>query len=128
MIAQPESTIAELPGHVGAAAYPNIRAFESHPGDADAVSRQTLGRGLLVLSTIRLFEKWLIDNVSLVHGPLHSSIGQEAVAVGMGLALRPQDRITATHRAHHHVLAKQLTYHMPEGYDPFLPGPLPNAA
>jgi 2-oxoisovalerate dehydrogenase E1 component len=128
MIAQPESTIAELPGHVGAAAYPNIRAFESHPGDADAVSRQTLGRGLLVLSTIRLFEKWLIDNVSLVHGPLHSSIGQEAVAVGMGLALQPQDRVTATHRAHHHVLAKQLTYHMPAGFDPFLPGRLPEAA
>jgi 2-oxoisovalerate dehydrogenase E1 component len=128
MIAHPESAFEELPGHLGAAAYPNIRAFQSRPGDAGAVSRQTLGRGLLVLSTIRLFEQWLIDNVSLVHGPLHSSIGQEAVAVGMGLALKPQDRITATHRAHHHVLAKQLTYHMPEGFDPFASGCVPEAA
>jgi len=61
---------------------------------------------LYQLLLIRAFEQWLVDNESLVHGPLHSSIGQEAVAVGAIAALERQDQITSTHRAHHHVLAR----------------------
>jgi TPP-dependent pyruvate/acetoin dehydrogenase alpha subunit len=41
-----------------------------------------------------------------VPGPLHLSIGQEAVAVGVCEVLRDTDVITSTHRGHHHCIAK----------------------
>ncbi len=41
-----------------------------------------------------------------VPGPLHLSIGQEAVAVGACSQLRLADVITSTHRGHHHCIAK----------------------
>jgi TPP-dependent pyruvate/acetoin dehydrogenase alpha subunit len=41
-----------------------------------------------------------------VPGPLHLSIGQEAVAVGGCWDLRVSDAILSTHRGHHHCLAK----------------------
>jgi TPP-dependent pyruvate/acetoin dehydrogenase alpha subunit len=41
-----------------------------------------------------------------VPGPLHLSIGQEAVAVGACADLRSTDAITSTHRGHHHCIAK----------------------
>ena len=39
-------------------------------------------------------------------GFLHSSVGQEAVAVGGVLCLREDDYVVSTHRGHGHVLAK----------------------
>ena len=41
-----------------------------------------------------------------VPGLLHLGVGEEAVAVGACAALRPEDKITSTHRAHGHFLAK----------------------
>jgi TPP-dependent pyruvate/acetoin dehydrogenase alpha subunit len=41
-----------------------------------------------------------------LYGPFHSSVGQEAVAVGACAALRPVDVVTSTHRGHGHVIAK----------------------
>lgn len=38
--------------------------------------------------------------------PVHLSIGQEAVAVGVAAALEAEDRVMSTHRAHAHYLAK----------------------
>lgn len=38
--------------------------------------------------------------------PTHLSIGQEAAAVGVTLALRPDDHVYSTHRCHAHYLAK----------------------
>ena len=43
-----------------------------------------------------------------VPGFVHTSVGQEAVAVGALLHARPDDIITSTHRGHGHVLAKGL--------------------
>ena len=42
----------------------------------------------------------------LVHGPAHSSIGQEGGAVGSILALRSDDFVNGSHRGHHQFLAK----------------------
>jgi pyruvate dehydrogenase E1 component alpha subunit len=39
--------------------------------------------------------------------PVHLSDGQEGIAVGACLALRPEDKIVSTHRSHGHYLAKQ---------------------
>ncbi len=41
-----------------------------------------------------------------IPGPLHVSIGQEAVAAGICLNLRRDDRITSNHRGHGHAIAK----------------------
>lgn len=41
-----------------------------------------------------------------IPGSVHLSVGQEAVAAGVGAALREDDQITSTHRGHGHMLAK----------------------
>ena len=58
--------------------------------------------------TIRLFEEHVNDlyTRALMPGLAHLYIGEEAVAVGVCAALRPDDYITSTHRGHGHCLAK----------------------
>ncbi|HZZ52868.1 MAG TPA: thiamine pyrophosphate-dependent enzyme, partial [Trebonia sp.] len=46
----------------------------------------------------------------LVHGPAHSSIGQEGGAVGSIVSLRSADAVNGSHRGHHQFLAKSLTH------------------
>jgi TPP-dependent pyruvate/acetoin dehydrogenase alpha subunit len=57
---------------------------------------------------IRRFELemavWYQKN--MIHGAVHSYIGQEAIAVGACMALKSEDFITSTHRGHGHCLAK----------------------
>lgn len=57
--------------------------------------------------TIRRFEEGLEELFSrgLLHGTMHLSIGQEAVAEGVCSALIDGDMITSTHRGHGHTLA-----------------------
>jgi pyruvate dehydrogenase E1 component alpha subunit len=57
---------------------------------------------------IRLFEEKVNDlyTRALMPGLAHLYIGEEAVAVGVCEALRPEDYITSTHRGHGHCLAK----------------------
>ena len=57
---------------------------------------------------IRLVEEKLAEwyETGLIKAPVHLSIGQEAVAVGVMAALNPQDKIVSTHRCHGHYLAK----------------------
>jgi len=57
---------------------------------------------------IRLYEESLIPliNDGTIKCPSHLCIGQEAVAVGVCSALRPQDHIYSHHRSHGHYLAK----------------------
>lgn len=57
---------------------------------------------------IRLFEETLSDEYSKqdIRCPMHLSIGQEGVAVGVCHALRMTDQMMSTHRAHAHYLAK----------------------
>ncbi|HEX9996808.1 MAG TPA: thiamine pyrophosphate-dependent dehydrogenase E1 component subunit alpha, partial [Abditibacterium sp.] len=57
---------------------------------------------------IRRFEEKLDDLFSsgVIKGTSHLYAGQEAVAVGVCAALRPDDLMTSTHRGHGHFLAK----------------------
>jgi pyruvate dehydrogenase E1 component alpha subunit len=57
---------------------------------------------------IRKFEEavWELYTSAVMPGLAHLYIGQEAVAVGVCSALRPDDYITSTHRGHGHCLAK----------------------
>jgi acetoin:2,6-dichlorophenolindophenol oxidoreductase subunit alpha len=57
---------------------------------------------------VRLFEeraRELFQN-GRIPGFLHTSVGQEAVAVGVAAALRADDYILSTHRGHGHLIAK----------------------
>lgn len=90
--------------------------------DAD---RRSIGaaahrQSLFHLCLIRRFEEKLLElkDAGLIHGPVHSSIGQEAVAVGAALALERRDVLASTHRGHHHFLAKALRAYAGDGYDP----------
>lgn len=47
-----------------------------------------------------------IDERAKVRGPLHGSIGQEAVAAGVCAHLERDDLLTSSHRGHGHTLAK----------------------
>jgi pyruvate dehydrogenase E1 component alpha subunit len=57
---------------------------------------------------IRLFEKRAYDLFlqNLVKGTSHLSLGQEAIAAGFAVAMRPDDYTFATYRGHAHVLAR----------------------
>ena len=57
---------------------------------------------------IRLFEEQVNElyTRALMPGLAHLYVGEEAVAVGICEALRPDDYITSTHRGHGHCLAK----------------------
>ncbi len=58
--------------------------------------------------TIRVFEEHVNELYTSARMPglAHLYIGEEAVAVGICEALRPDDYITSTHRGHGHCLAK----------------------
>lgn len=75
------------------------------------------------LVLVRVFEEYVLDLASkgLVHGPAHSSIGQEGGAVGSALALGSADTVNGSHRGHHQFLAKTLRHVHPEGIDPTQP-------
>ncbi len=69
---------------------------------------------------IRSFEQYVLDlaGAGLIHGPAHSSIGQEGGAVGSVLALTSEDSVNGSHRGHHQFLAKALHHVEPKGLDP----------
>ncbi|QBR93133.1 alpha-ketoacid dehydrogenase subunit alpha/beta [Nocardioides euryhalodurans] len=77
---------------------------------------------------IRAFEQYVLElaGAGLVHGPAHSSIGQEGGAVGSVLALTSEDSVNGSHRGHHQFLAKALHHVEPKGMDPLAP-PSPEA-
>ncbi len=69
-----------------------IRAFELAAEVASQGGVQVLGATL--------------SDSAKVRGPLHLSIGQEAVAAGVCAHLMREDYLTSTHRGHGHTLAK----------------------
>jgi pyruvate dehydrogenase E1 component alpha subunit len=62
------------------------------------------------LQVLRQFGKRAHDLFlqNLVKGTTHLSLGQEAIAVGFGQALRPDDYVFATYRGHGHSLARGM--------------------
>ncbi len=101
--------------------------FEVTPEDVVRTPRDRLTWMLFLLFAIREFETRVLalKDADLVHGPAHSSIGQEAVAAGVSVALSRQDMVGSTHRAHGHFLGKALVYYAPDDFhllhDPLTP-------
>jgi TPP-dependent pyruvate/acetoin dehydrogenase alpha subunit len=73
--------------------------------DLDAALGVELLRGMW---RIRAFEERVgqLTRADEVHGLVHLSIGQEAVAVGVCSQLRSDDEVYGNHRAHGHAIAK----------------------
>lgn len=88
--------------------------------DWEATDADLLRTMYAQLVWIRTFEQYVLDlaGAGLIHGPAHSSIGQEAAAVGSVLALTSADTVNGSHRGHHQFLAKALHHLEPKGLDP----------
>lgn len=98
----------------------NLSAEDSDWQRADA----NLLKDMLVQThMIRAFEETVLNlaGQGLIHGPAHSSIGQEGAAVASVLALKLNDVVNGSHRGHHQFLAKALGYVAPNGLDPIRP-------
>ncbi|MEW1776936.1 thiamine pyrophosphate-dependent enzyme [Streptomyces sp. NPDC086777] len=93
--------------------------------DWDAADPALLTSIFVQTLLIRTFEEYVLSLASqgLVHGPAHSSVGQEGGAVGSVLTLTASDYVNGSHRGHHQFLAKALGYVAPDGIDPRLPLP-----
>ena len=80
-------------------------------GPSSATGRLGGDVGLELLRSmwrIRVFEERVgeLTRADEVHGLVHLSVGQEAVAVGVCGQLRPDDVVYSGHRAHGHAIAK----------------------
>jgi len=93
--------------------------------DWDAAPPDLLTAMLSQLVLIRTFEEFVLElaGEGLIHGPAHSSVGQEGGAVGSCIALTSQDTVNGSHRGHHQFVAKVLTHLHPQGIDPTKPFP-----
>lgn len=102
--------------------------FEAVPDDLYAVPLEDLARLYWLIALIRAFETAVLalKDENLVHGPAHTSIGQEAVAAAVAVSLKPSDLIASTHRAHGHFLSKAILYYAPPGYSPLRDAPTPS--
>jgi pyruvate dehydrogenase E1 component alpha subunit len=78
------------------------------PSEAAGLTREQGLQMYRQMHRIRVFEEHVNDlyTSAKMPGLAHLYIGQEAVAVGVCQALRPDDYITSTHRGHGHCLAK----------------------
>ena len=94
--------------------------LELTDADWDAADPDVLTAMFAQLVLIRSFEETVLElsTAGLIHGPAHSSIGQEGGAVGSVIALTTQDTVNGTHRGHHQFLAKVLGHLAPKGIDP----------
>lgn len=101
--------------------HPDVPWVELQSTEQDwAEADPALLRSMLAqIHVIRAFEETVLELASegLVHGPAHSSIGQEGGAVGSIIGLRPTDAVNGSHRGHHQFLAKALSYITPDGFD-----------
>jgi 2-oxoisovalerate dehydrogenase E1 component len=106
-----------------AATWLELRTTDEDWNEADPA---LLGTLLSHVHLIRAFEETVVELAmdGLVHGPAHSSIGQEGGAAGSIVSLTASDQINGSHRGHHQFLSKALAYVTPKGVDPkaALPG------
>jgi len=82
-----------------------MSSFAQPPLAADAALRLRLLQSMV---RIRLVEEAIAASYAeqQMRCPVHLSIGQEAVAAGVGAVLRPEDQAMSGHRSHAHYLAK----------------------
>ncbi len=106
-----------------------LQALSVEEADWAAFSRAEALRLVTLLLSARRFEEAMfsLDKRGLVHGPAHSSIGQEGGAAGCIAALPQDTLINGTHRAHHQVVAKAVNALYADDFDPTRVNRLPDA-
>jgi 2-oxoisovalerate dehydrogenase E1 component len=94
--------------------------WKSEENDLKSIESRLLARMLFDLNVIHEFEKAVLSlkNDDCVWGPVHTSIGQEAIAAASVAALRTSDKFFGTHRSHHQFLSKTLQYYIPQQWNP----------
>jgi 2-oxoisovalerate dehydrogenase E1 component len=94
--------------------------WRSEEHDLRSMDSHIAARMLFDIALINEFEHALLQlkAENCVWGPVHTSVGQEAVAAGVIAALRRSDKIVATYRAHHEFLAKAVQFVVPDTWDP----------
>ena len=89
---------------------------------SDLKSMKPLLASRILFNTLLIneFEHALLrlKNEDCVWGPVHTSVGQEALAAATMAALNKGDKIAGSHRAHHQFLAKSLNYVLEERWNP----------
>jgi 2-oxoisovalerate dehydrogenase E1 component len=95
------------------------KKIEVEPSDYKKIDLRLLVNMAFQIFLIREFENTLLKlaGEGCVHGPIHTSIGEEACAAGAMAAILPTDKILSTHRAHHHYLAKVISYYAADGFN-----------
>ncbi len=103
-----------------------MHRLEVQESDWDALTPPEAKRLATLLLAARRFEERILqlDKLGLVHGPAHSSLGQEGGAAGCIAALPASTLINGTHRAHHQCLAKAINALYEPGFDPCATGAL----
>ena len=97
----------------------DFKAIDVEQADYRQADPRVLANMAFQIFLIREFENALLSLATdgCVHGPVHTSIGQEACAAGAMAPLAPTDKIASTHRAHHHYLAKAMSYYAADSFD-----------
>ena len=92
------------------------------PADMKKLPKSAARRMLFLIDLVREFETALLElsGQGLVHGPVHASVGQEAIAAASAEALEKTDMVGSTHRAHGHFLAKAVKFYSPDDFDPIV--------
>src|SRR6201987_3484407 len=104
-----------MPNHQELKPSPMWQILAATAEDWEHAGANLIGNMLTHIQLIRTFEETVLElaGEGLVHGPAHSSIGQEGGAVGSVLALSAGDQINGSHRGHHQFLAKVLQHVAP---------------
>ncbi|WP_338676527.1 pyruvate dehydrogenase (acetyl-transferring) E1 component subunit alpha [Streptomyces sp. SCSIO 30461] len=85
-------------------------AADERPPSAHQAAAGHQGALLLGMLRIRRFEERCVElySAAKIRGFVHLYIGEEAVAVGINEALRPEDAVVSTYREHGHALARGI--------------------
>jgi hypothetical protein len=96
--------------------------WNSEIEDLRGIDTQILARMLFDIRVIYNFEEAILGlkNENCVWGPVHTSIGQEAIAAGTVAALKQSDKFFGTHRSHHQFLSKAMQYAVANDWNPAL--------
>lgn len=88
--------------------------------DLKTIPKPDLLLMLFIIHLVRQFETALLDlqQKGLVHGPVHTSIGQEAISAALAVLLHDRDWLGSTHRSHGHFLSKAFLHYASDGFDP----------
>lgn len=97
----------------------DYKKIEIEKSDYKNTDSRLLANMAFQIFIIREFENILLklSGADCVHGPVHTSIGEEACATGTMAVLKSTDKIASTHRAHHHYLAKAISYYSAKGFE-----------